>query len=79
MQRLLSSVYDQFRDMTDELHGFEEIRFKNMIISQACVNQVKDCNEQSLQLFSTWMKTDDPDNNNMWGFINYNNNIIFKF
>lgn len=65
MKRLLSFVYNQFQDMNDEVNGFEEIRFKNMIIAQACRHHVKDCTEQALELFNIWMKSDDPDNNNM--------------
>lgn len=64
MRRILSSVYNQFRDMTVELKSFEEIRFKNLVTSYACHYKINDCNEQSLKLFRTWMETEDPDNNN---------------
>lgn len=64
MQRILSRVYNQFKDMTVELKTFEEIRFKNLIISHACSNRMKDCIDQSLKLFRTWMEKKDPDNNN---------------
>ncbi|VVC39573.1 Hypothetical protein CINCED_3A003208 [Cinara cedri] len=65
MRRLLSPVYTNFRNMNEEVKGFEEIRFKNMIIAQACRNQMKDCIHQSLELFSNWMTAEDPDNNNL--------------
>jgi len=51
--------------MAVELNGFEEIRFKNLVTAEACRNKIKSCTEQSLDLFSKWMKTTDPDNNNM--------------
>lgn len=65
MQRTISPVYDQFQDMTVELKTFEEIRFKNLVIAQACHHRVKDCTEQALSLFKKWMATEDPDSNNM--------------
>jgi len=65
MQRMLSSVYSEFRDMAVELNGFEEIRFKNLVTAEACRHRIKDCTEQALELFSKWMKISDPDNNNM--------------
>lgn len=65
MQRMLSSVYNDFKDMTSELKGFEEINFKNLVISEACRHRVKDCTDKALVLFKKWMNTDDPDNTNM--------------
>ncbi|XP_001944764.2 aminopeptidase N [Acyrthosiphon pisum] len=65
MQRMLSSVYSEFRDMAVELNGFEEIRFKNLVTAEACRHRIKDCTEQALELFSKWMKISDPDNNNI--------------
>lgn len=65
MQRLLATLYKRFGNMTVELEGFEEIRFKNLVIAQACRYKIKDCTEQALALFKQWMKTNDPDTNNM--------------
>ncbi|KAE9538907.1 hypothetical protein AGLY_005489 [Aphis glycines] len=65
MQRMLSPVYSRFRNMTVELNNFEEIRFKNLVIAEACRRRIKDCTEQALDLFSRWMKTTDPDKNNI--------------
>lgn len=64
MRNILSSVYEQFRDMTTELKNFEQIRLKNLVISVACSHRIKDCTDQSLKIFNNWMKTTDPDNNN---------------
>jgi len=65
MQRMLSSVYGKFQDMTVELNGFEEVKFKNLVTEGACQHQIKDCTEQALSLFRKWMNVTDPDNNNM--------------
>lgn len=63
MRNILSSVYNQFRDMTTELKEFEQIRLKNLVISSACNNKIKDCSEQSLRIFKNWMSATDPDSN----------------
>jgi len=65
MQRMLFPVYSRFQDMTVELNNFEEIRFKNLVTAEACRHRIKDCTEQALDLFRKWMKTTDPDKNNM--------------
>lgn len=65
MRRLLLPVYTQFRDMTIELKNFDNIRFNNLVIESACHNRIKDCTDQALQLFQKWMKTADPDSNNV--------------
>ncbi|XP_022171836.1 aminopeptidase N-like [Myzus persicae] len=65
MQRMLSSVYSKFQDMTVELNGFEQVQFKNLITAEACRHQIKDCTEQALNLFRKWMEITDPDNNNI--------------
>ncbi|XP_026808314.1 aminopeptidase N-like [Rhopalosiphum maidis] len=65
MQRMLSPVYSRFRNMTTKLNDFEEIRFKNLIIAEACRYRINDCTEQAINLFSKWMNTTDPDKNNI--------------
>jgi len=65
MRRLLLPVYSRFQNMTSKLNGFEEIRFKNLVTAEACRQGIKDCIKQALDLFSKWMKTTDPDKNNM--------------
>jgi len=65
MKRVLSSVYNQFRNMTVELENYEDIRFKNLVIAEACRYRVQDCTDQALKLFKQWMNTDNPDSNNM--------------
>lgn len=61
MRNTLSSVYNQYRDMSDELKEFEQIHLKNLVISSACNHKIKDCTEQSLRIFQDWMTTTDPD------------------
>lgn len=65
MQRMLSSVYSKFMNMSVELVGFENINFKNIVTAEACGNQIKNCTQQAVDLFRKWMKIIDPDNNNM--------------
>ncbi|XP_015378503.1 PREDICTED: aminopeptidase N-like, partial [Diuraphis noxia] len=65
MQRMMSSVYAKFQDMTVELNGFEEIVFKNLVTSHACYYKIENCTKQPLDLFRKWMKITDPDNDNI--------------
>jgi len=65
MKRMLSSVYNRFRNMTVELEGYEDIRFKNLVIAEACRHRVQDCIDQALTLFKQWMQTEKPDSNNI--------------
>jgi len=65
MQRMLLPVYSKFRNMTTKLNDFEEIRFKNLVIAEACRYRINDCIEQAVNLFSKWMNTTDPDKNNI--------------
>lgn len=65
MQRMLSTVYSKFINMSVELDGFENISFKNLVTAEACDHQIKDCTQQALDLFRKWMKIIDPDNNDM--------------
>ncbi|XP_008186165.1 aminopeptidase N isoform X2 [Acyrthosiphon pisum] len=65
MQRMLSSVYSKFGNMNGQTEGFEKINFKNIVTAEACGHQIKNCTQQALDLFRKWMKTIDPDNNNI--------------
>lgn len=64
MQRIISDVYDRFKDITDEGRSFEEIRFISLMTAHACHYRMKDCNDQAVKLFKTWMATRNPDTNN---------------
>ncbi|XP_050540509.1 aminopeptidase N-like [Daktulosphaira vitifoliae] len=59
MQRMISPVYSRFRDMSEELKGYEPVLFKNHVISEACRNRMKDCSDQALSLFRKWMELRD--------------------
>lgn len=65
MKRILTSVYEQFQNMTTELEHFEDIRFKNLIVAQACGHKMKHCTKQARMLFKNWMESENPDNNDM--------------
>ncbi|KAF0765051.1 aminopeptidase N-like [Aphis craccivora] len=65
MRRLLLPVYSRFQNMTTKYNSFEETRFKNLVIAEACRHEIKDCTKQALDLFRKWMKTTDPDKNNI--------------
>lgn len=65
MKRILSTVYGQFQNMTTELERFEDIRFKNLVVAQACGYKMKHCTEQARMLFDKWMASENPDDNEM--------------
>ncbi|XP_003240752.1 aminopeptidase N-like [Acyrthosiphon pisum] len=65
MRDMLSCVYSKFRNMDEKVNGYENIQLKNLVISRACEYQTKDCNQRVLDMFRKWMKSIDPDNNNI--------------
>ncbi|XP_050433287.1 aminopeptidase N-like [Adelges cooleyi] len=65
MQKLIAPVYNNYRDMTEELRGYEPILFKNLVIAEACRNRMRDCSDQAVTLFRKWMQSSDPDNFNL--------------
>ncbi|XP_025198945.1 aminopeptidase N-like [Melanaphis sacchari] len=65
MQRLLWPMFNKVRNITIKLNGFEEVRFKNLVIFEACRYQIKECTKQALDLFNKWMNTTDIDKNNI--------------
>ncbi|XP_016663890.1 aminopeptidase N-like isoform X2 [Acyrthosiphon pisum] len=65
MRDILSCIYNKFRNMDDKVNGYENIKFQNLVISNACEYQTKDCIQRVLDLFRKWMKSIDPDNNNI--------------
>ncbi|XP_029346688.1 aminopeptidase N [Acyrthosiphon pisum] len=65
MRDMLSCVYSKFRNVEQEVNGYENIYFKTTVINRACEYQTKDCIQLVLDLFRKWMKSVDPDNNNI--------------
>lgn len=65
MKRILSTVYGQFQDMTTELERFQDIHLKNLIVSHACIYEMKHCTKQVVMLFHKWMTSGNPDDNDM--------------
>ncbi|XP_003248278.1 aminopeptidase N-like [Acyrthosiphon pisum] len=65
MRDMLSCVYSKFRNLEEKVIGYENINFKSLVISRACEYQTKDCIQRVLDLFRKWMKSVDPDNNNI--------------
>ncbi|XP_029342693.1 aminopeptidase N isoform X2 [Acyrthosiphon pisum] len=62
---MLSCVYNKFRNMEEKVNGYENIQLQSLVISRACEYQTKDCIQRVLDLFRKWMKSVDPDNNNI--------------
>ncbi|XP_029341713.1 aminopeptidase N isoform X2 [Acyrthosiphon pisum] len=65
MRDMLSCMYSKFRNIDEKVNGYENINFKILVISRACEYQTKDCIQRVLDLFRKWMKSVDPDNNNI--------------
>ncbi|XP_016660468.1 aminopeptidase N isoform X2 [Acyrthosiphon pisum] len=65
MRDMLSCVYSKFRNLDEKVNGYENINFKRLVISRACEYQTKDCIQRVLDLFRKWIKSVDPDNNNI--------------
>ncbi|XP_029344594.1 uncharacterized protein LOC100161354 isoform X1 [Acyrthosiphon pisum] len=65
MRDMLSCVYSKFRNMDEKVNGYENIQLQSLVISRACEYQTKDCIQRVLDIFRKWMKSIDPDNNNI--------------
>eukprot|EP00102_Acyrthosiphon_pisum_P019671 XP_016656881.1 PREDICTED: aminopeptidase N isoform X2 [Acyrthosiphon pisum] len=65
MRDMLSCMYSKFRNMDEKVNGYENIQLQSLVISRACQYKTKDCIQRVLDLFRKWMKSSDPDNNNI--------------
>lgn len=58
---MLKQIYKKFQDMRVEPIGLEEIRFKYLVISNACYQSLPNCVKQSKSIFHEWMSSPNPD------------------
>eukprot|EP00102_Acyrthosiphon_pisum_P009100 XP_003246749.1 PREDICTED: aminopeptidase N [Acyrthosiphon pisum] len=65
MRDMLSCMYSKYRNMDEKVNGYENIQLQSLVISRACEYKTKDCIQRVLDLFRKWMKSSDPDNNNI--------------
>lgn len=65
LRYMLLPVYHQWRNLTLDVKGFEDTQLRNLVMSTACRNLLKDCTDQAYQLFHKWTEVIDPDRSNM--------------
>lgn len=67
IKRVITPIYERFGGLNaDRKKGdkYDIIKHKILICGWACRFEVGDCQEKSIDYFSKWMKSSDPDTKN---------------